>query len=133
MPPRGSNTAATIGRLWQQHRAGACQTALIFVLASGLASSFGAVVERLTIADTLACTSRAAEVSIHPVVSAPEVTGEGYGPPQAGTARMFRHVVDRQYEDSAAATRASGGLPDNACDVTTANTGSERSPASGPR
>jgi hypothetical protein len=103
MTPRGSITAAPVGRTWRRHRAAASQTALIVALASGLPSGFGAVVERLTAEGMASCGSRATGSSDSLMVSEPGRIDDRFGARRSGTVRLFRHVVDRSYEEPAMA------------------------------
>ena len=95
----------TVCRRWHHRWAAACGAGLLFILASGLALGFGAVVERLATMDVATADHRSDAAQASMTVSLADVFDGWYSDPTrasswtAGTTR--RHVVDRWYDEPA--------------------------------
>jgi hypothetical protein len=98
---RAWSSAGTGIRVWQQQRAQACGIALVGVVAYGLASAFGGIVERITTEVPTTCPS--AGLDNHTRLAASAVSTDGYLTQQTGTNNLLRHPVDRHDEPVPAA------------------------------
>lgn len=89
------SSAATVARVWKQHRAAVGGIALIVAVADGLGAGFGQVVERITTEVPVACTPMSVSVDVHSTALAWEIATGGDATQYAGAASLDRHSVDR--------------------------------------
>jgi len=110
---RKTSAVGMLGRTWRQYQTAACGAAVIFVVASGFAVGFGAVVDRVITPDPTARASVAGPREIKPLQSAPPEPApppwfpnvdRPHDAPEALTDSSLADVFDGWYYDAPAIT-----------------------------